>query len=317
MHDQTAMAAPLSSAIPAMPITATIQTTGKNTQHIRCILFDVGDTLWELSPEGEAALLPAINARVVAILEQHIPHQRWEGIERASVAQQFRHAVFTRAYQNLSADVEHEPDTGRLINQTLQAFRLPPLPITLSREIFEQLRVPLTAARQLFPHAIATLRTLKERGYQLGLVTNRFHGGETFLAELQAFNLLEFFPREAIATSADLGIRKPHPEIFRYALDRLHVSTEETAMVGDNIIADVTAAAQLHMHTVWFPAPWLRTSFYESQDTARNGITTLYDFARIQHDREHPHSRYIPIPPDHTITQLSDLLTIFQEVNKE
>ena len=51
-----------------------------------------------------------------------------------------------------------------------------------------------------------------------------------------------------------MGVCKPHPEIFRYALNRLHAVPWETAMVGDNLRADIAGAKELNLLSVWKPA---------------------------------------------------------------
>jgi FMN phosphatase YigB (HAD superfamily) len=65
--------------------------------------------------------------------------------------------------------------------------------------------------------------------------------------------LLRLFEPQTIAISADLGYRKPHPAIFRYALEGLRRAPHETAMVGDKLYADVQGARQLGMYAIWRP----------------------------------------------------------------
>ncbi len=45
--------------------------------------------------------------------------------------------------------------------------------------------------------------------------------------------------------------RKPHPEIFQKALEKLGVAAEETVFVGDTVDADVKGAKDLGMKTVF------------------------------------------------------------------
>ena len=44
---------------------------------------------------------------------------------------------------------------------------------------------------------------------------------------------------------------KPHPKLFEYVLDEMHVSAAETAMVGDSLRADVEASQALGMTAIW------------------------------------------------------------------
>jgi FMN phosphatase YigB (HAD superfamily) len=89
----------------------------------------------------------------------------------------------------------------------------------------------------LFPDSIATLEALRRRGYRLGCVTNRPHGGARFIEELRESGLLNLF--EALAVSCDDGWLKPNAALFRLALDDLDVAAGEAMMVGDDLRADV------------------------------------------------------------------------------
>jgi FMN phosphatase YigB (HAD superfamily) len=57
---------------------------------------------------------------------------------------------------------------------------------------------------------------------------------------LHSLELVRHF--DFIAASARVGFEKPHPEIFRYALEQAGVRPEEAIHVGDHIDADVQGA---------------------------------------------------------------------------
>jgi putative hydrolase of the HAD superfamily len=57
--------------------------------------------------------------------------------------------------------------------------------------------------------------------------------------------------------SSEVGMRKPHPLIFRRALEALGVEPERALFVGDRLYEDVRGAGELGMKTVlalWFRA---------------------------------------------------------------
>jgi putative hydrolase of the HAD superfamily len=57
--------------------------------------------------------------------------------------------------------------------------------------------------------------------------------------------------------SSEIGVRKPRPEIFHAALQRLGVAAEDALFVGDRLGADVRGARAVGMRTVqamWFRA---------------------------------------------------------------
>jgi len=47
-----------------------------------------------------------------------------------------------------------------------------------------------------------------------------------------------------------VGYRKPHPMIFRTALNKMGLAAAETLFVGDNLAADVGGAGKIGMVTV-------------------------------------------------------------------
>jgi putative hydrolase of the HAD superfamily len=87
----------------------------------------------------------------------------------------------------------------------------------------------------LYEDALPVMEQLRGRGLKLGLVSN---GGRE-LHELVAHHRLEVDC--AIASRAH-GWTKPHPTIFKAALDVLEVAPGDAAMVGDSVEDDVEGA---------------------------------------------------------------------------
>jgi HAD superfamily hydrolase (TIGR01662 family) len=92
-----------------------------------------------------------------------------------------------------------------------------------------------------------TLGRLQERGYRLGLLTNRENVAR-FQDLLEQFSLHRYFGM--VLAAGEVGLRKPHPGIFQAALDRMETSAEETLYVGDNYWADVLGAEQAGIRPV-------------------------------------------------------------------
>ena len=96
-----------------------------------------------------------------------------------------------------------------------------------------------------YPDVVSTLTELKQRGYKLGVVANQNYGTEQ---RLKQWNLLQFF--DSIAASAELGMAKPDPEIFEWALNQANCCPQNAIMVGDRMDNDIAPANRLRMHTV-------------------------------------------------------------------
>lgn len=98
-----------------------------------------------------------------------------------------------------------------------------------------------------FPDALETLKTLKARGYPLGIVTN----GRTSqqFAKIRSAALEPLF--DTIVISESEGFKKPEAEIFARAASRLKVSAKECLFVGDHPENDILGAARAGLKTAW------------------------------------------------------------------
>lgn len=100
-----------------------------------------------------------------------------------------------------------------------------------------------------FPDAPDALRTLLDHGILLALVTNSSHPMWLRDRELEGFGLLHLLPHCRLS-AADAGRLKPHPQIFRCALERLGVKPGEAVFVGDNPVPDIAGAQNAGMRAV-------------------------------------------------------------------
>ena len=92
-------------------------------------------------------------------------------------------------------------------------------------------------AWQLYPETVATLTTLHERGFRLGVISNfdsRLYG------LLDGFGISHFFDPIVISTRA--GAAKPDGAIFTQALATHHLRPEEALHIGDSENADIAGA---------------------------------------------------------------------------
>ncbi len=193
---------------------------------------------------------------------------------------------------------------------------------------------------------------MQQRGFLLGVVTNRLYGGEPFQEDLRTLGLLNYFDPRHMAISGDLGIRKPNPAIFLHALKALEVVPEHAAMVGDSLNADILGAQKLGILAIWKPKPkqvtWVKTylamqgtsiTAYASPRTpfltkppqentsASTGTPDLTspagrltddDYAILSIQDKGGVGRFLrgEIKPDLVIERLSDLLDIFSEAKE-
>ncbi len=84
-----------------------------------------------------------------------------------------------------------------------------------------------------------TLRELRARGYELGLITNR-ENVDRLQALLDQIEVRPYF--SLLVVAGDVKLSKPDPAIFHLALERAGVGPEHALYVGDNYWADVVGA---------------------------------------------------------------------------
>jgi putative hydrolase of the HAD superfamily len=117
----------------------------------------------------------------------------------------------------------------------------------LSREMsFDYLDI-LPNKTNLFPYTIEILAYLKEKGYQMHLITNGFESVQ--FKKIENSKLAPFF-KEVITSEASNSL-KPHKEIFEYALDKTGANLEESIMIGDNESADIQGAINIGMDSIF------------------------------------------------------------------
>jgi putative hydrolase of the HAD superfamily len=110
-------------------------------------------------------------------------------------------------------------------------------------------------ARILAAHTHPLLESLRGEGMKLGLVSNAFDPGWLLHRDLEQMGLAQRLDFSVF--SSEVGMRKPHPEIFERALEALEVEPERALFVGDRLYEDVRGAAEVGMRTVqalWFRA---------------------------------------------------------------
>ena len=312
----------------------------------RCILFDLGDTLWHRGdPDTWQRLEVTTNQRAATLLREHIAPKFLPDLNDQELGRHLHKAlnVNTRAF--IQANPGLEANGPLVLLQTLQQWGIEDISPELGLALFEALRVRIPESRPLFQDTLSTLAALQQRGFLLGVVSNRLWGGKPFQEDLQTLGLLNYFDPPNIAISADLGIRKPNPAIFQHALHALSVPPEQAVMVGDSLTADIAGAQALGIFSIWKPKPRLwnqihnqSTSAPEQQspsedaappsldpsvDTPTTDALSLGmhitddDYMQIQEERYETFLReYLEgkTRPELVIQHLSDLLDVFKEV---
>lgn len=212
---------------------------------IRAVLFDVGDTLWHAAAAPPPAVFRQIAAeRAEAFLSSIGRHADdpgaaaracWDALESAmrearlgDLAEPGYAAAASAAARDVGLD---------LTNAEAAAF-LDAIYVSGAE-----------GGKEPYPGADDMLRTLRARGFLLGIVTNRAFGGERFRSDLRETNLDVGW--DAIAVSVEVGFLKPHPALFEHALTALGVQPSQAVMVGNSLLEDVAGAQALGIRAAW------------------------------------------------------------------
>ena len=126
------------------------------------------------------------------------------------------------------------------------------------------------------------LDELKRRGYKIGLLTNSLLPMWMRDIELEEYGLIDYM--DARLTAADVGYLKPHPIIYQRTLELLGVTAEKSVFVGDRPRNDIAGANDSGL------------------------ISVLMDPPHLNRELE-------GVVPDYTITSLSELLPILEDLD--
>ena len=119
---------------------------------------------------------------------------------------------------------------------TLLDFKIGDEP--LARRMGELFLDALPTRKILFPYTIEILRYLRNKGYQLHLITNGFE--KTQHSKLENSGLSGYFGK--VITSEGSNSLKPHKEIFEYAMRVTDATPGDSIMLGDSIEVDIQGA---------------------------------------------------------------------------
>jgi len=205
---------------------------------LKCVLFDLGETLVTREVEDRAVDMVALD-RLVTFAERS-----GYGIDRESLI-----SLFLENYRRLDelrerslVEIPMRCWLGSLLSH-VSSRRIGERLLRRALDTFVEARSSGIVCFREVPNALSLLK----RKYRLGIVTNT-SSSEVPNRVLSQQKLRGYF--SVVATSAELGIRKPYPGIFYYALREMSARAEDTAFVGDSIRHDIIGAKSLGMKTV-------------------------------------------------------------------
>lgn len=145
------------------------------------------------------------------------------------------------------------------------------LSLSISNE--EAAKVAWNAACKFYPEEgiYEVLDTLDKHNIRTGILSNGSFSGIILEEELAKHNLAHRF--SFVISSADYGIRKPHPRIFDIAVRKTGLEPQDIWFVGDKFRFDIRGAIDSGLYPVW----------YNPRKTEKD---PQYDFLEINHWHE-------------------------------
>jgi HAD superfamily hydrolase (TIGR01662 family) len=206
----------------------------------KVILFDFGSTLIYSKDPWPPIYEQADRALVQVFKQAGIP------LEIKAFSSEFE--TFLDTYYAERGTSPFEKTTFSALHELLQQKGFQEIPVSVLRASLDAMYAITQQNWYLETDTIPTLKTLREYGYRLGMVSNT--SDDNNVQQLvDRWELRPFF--ETIVTSAGCGFRKPDQRIFRLALDYFGIPPEQVAMVGDSPEADILGANQLGIYSIW------------------------------------------------------------------
>jgi putative hydrolase of the HAD superfamily len=233
---------------------------------IQVVLFDLGGTLlhYEQPPEftleqlNYRALRTMIAAAIAAGAKMPDPELAIRAVGRMA------------AVMEAKAKRTHYSNTAEnIIQEGLEAVGVKLSARAWDAGLAAYYRTISEAARLTDEGVRDILSLLIEQGRGLGLVSNTWWTPAMHDADLDRFGLLDFFPVRVYSCAA--GVVKPHPAIYRQALDALDVVPAEAIFVGDRLAVDVAGPQKIGMRAVLVASPYRVEEDPEIQPDARIG----------------------------------------------
>ena len=184
--------------------------------------------------------------------------------------------VDARAWNEACFSDEHEicrPTTHLDVIRSL-AHRLDPeIPLSRIEDATHQrqARFDYALTTHVSSSVVDTLRTLRDQGYQIALISN------ASTAEVQAWPespLQSLF--DVTVFSCDVGMKKPDPAIYHYTAEKLGVETQQCAFVGDGGSDEHHGARASGMTPLWVTHHLSEPTIAHRQSTLEDKIVARF-----------------------------------------
>ena len=200
------------------------------------VFFDLDRTLWDFDAAAEVAferIYEKYNLKSLGIPSAHEFHEVY-------------HPLNERLWELYREDKITKADLNRTrFLKPLEHYGIHD--IELADHLSEDYVYWSPRIVRLVPGTMELLDYLKPK-YHLHLITNGFQ--EVQHTKLSGSGLEPYF--ETLTVSEEVGVKKPNPEIFHYALRKAHATAEESIVIGDEMAVDIDGAKAAGIDQIFF-----------------------------------------------------------------
>lgn len=207
---------------------------------IKAVIFDLDDTLCNTTDVIEDAL--------ESTFLQHLTHFSDKSVNDLV-------SINIKIFGNLIAD-PNVPLSSATIRVWFEVFEYlqikPSLKVIL--RLIEYVRSEVNKRIRPINGSLELLSYLKSKDIKIGVLTNGiFIDQASKLVKLDLDNFIDY-----LVTSDMCAADKPNPKIFKYLLNKMNVSPNQTLMIGNDLIADIKGAHDIGMKTIYLKNGRLR-----------------------------------------------------------
>jgi HAD superfamily hydrolase (TIGR01509 family) len=227
---------------------------------LKAVLFDLDDTIFDRI---------ATQGAVLGLILEAMP-DLFAGVDRLGAANAF-YVADAEGLKQFTAGARQEVVRSARSRAFLRMLGLPEQRADKITELYlvnyAKVGRPVDGARKIL--------TKLARRFALGLISNGF--SDIQRQKLSALGFAELF--DCVVFSADVGMNKPDPEIFRYAARLLSCKPEACLFVGNSYEHDMVGALKAGMATCWFNPRGVRLLPGKTRPTFE--IASLHALPRI------------------------------------
>jgi putative hydrolase of the HAD superfamily len=226
---------------------------GERIMAVRFVFFDIGDVLFD----------------------EDVPHLYYFHSLLLSMRRNGVDVSWDEYHARVQSIIRKKPE-----NAPLDAIRFYVADDNLYDKIYREGRKEYEQMRKPRPYGLLLdniAPAIKElhSTFKLGIIANQH---PEILGALRDYGIAHYF--DVVAIDQIIGVSKPDPALFQWALDKAGCSAKEAIMVGDRPDVDIAPAKKLGFATIRFRRG-LYYSLYDAQSEEERADFIVYDTGRL------------------------------------